>query len=75
MVTVPADTAVITPEEDIVATDGLLVLHVPPLPVVVTVAVPPAQTDVAPLMMPAKPAVPTVTVCMAMDEPQLLATT
>jgi hypothetical protein len=48
MVTVPTATPVITPELLIDASDGLLLLHVPPVVASVTVAVDPVQTPVAP---------------------------
>jgi hypothetical protein len=50
MVLVPAVTPVITPAVLMVATDGVLLLHVPPVVVLLTVVVSPAHTCSVPVM-------------------------
>ena len=53
MLVVPADTPLTTPVEDtIVALEVLLLLHVPPIPVLVRVVVAPVQSEVEPLIAP-----------------------
>ena len=66
MVVEPAASGVTSPEFVLmVATFGLLLLHVPPLVVEVSVEVKPTQTVVAPEMVPATGAAVTVIVLLA----------
>ena len=51
MVVVPAVTPVIMPAVLMVATDGVLLLHVPPMVVLLTVVVSPAHTCSVPVMV------------------------
>lgn len=66
----PALTVVINPEASIVATAGLLLLHTPPLPVVVMVLVLPTQMVLAPLREPAFGAGLTATLWVSLTLPQ-----
>lgn len=71
----PVATAVTTPvEEPMVATVVVLLLHVPPVAVLVSVAVPAGQSVVVPEMVPAVGRLFTITVAVALDVPQLLVT-
>ena len=72
MVVLPAATPVTTPVDPFtVAAAVLLLLHVPPvLPLLVNGVDKPAQTDVAPLTVPALAIAFTVTNWVAVDVPQ-----
>ena len=63
-----------TPAPVIVATAVLVLLHTPPMPLVVSVVAESSHTDVAPEIVPANGAGSTVIVCAATDAPQLLDT-
>ena len=72
---VPAAIAVAEPDAlPIVATRGLLLLQVPPVPVVVYIVVAPAHSNAAPLMVPAPGSGLTVTAFVVLTVPQLLLT-
>jgi hypothetical protein len=70
MMTVPADTPITTPPDDIVALAVLLLFHVPPVTLAVKVVVLPAQTVSGPEI--AAGGVPEVMTFVAMAVPQLL---
>ena len=69
----PSDMAVTAPVLPIVATAGLLLLHVPPLVASVSVVVPPAHSVVMPVITPADTAL-TVMVLVAVAVPQTFVT-
>ena len=74
MVAVPAVTPVTIPDMPIVATAVLLLLHVPPVVVLLNVVVAVAQTIAVPVMVPATGSGLTVTSIVAVAVPQLLVT-
>ena len=76
MVVFPDATPVTTPVTgSTVATPGVVLLHVPPVfPLELRLIVEPAQTDDAPLMVPAFGREFTVTTIPAVEDPQLLVT-
>ncbi len=69
---VPAVTPVTTPDELTVALAVLLLLHAPPVTVALRAMLLPAQTVVAPEMVPAEGVLFTVTFIVATAVPQLL---
>jgi hypothetical protein len=70
MVAVPAATPVTTPVEPTVATEVLLLLHVPPVTVSLKVVVDEVQTVAVPVIEPADEDAPTVTTNVAVELPQ-----
>ena len=71
----PAATPVISPLLPALATSGLLLLHTPPGTVLLSVDVPPVQSVVVPVMMPAEVVEFTVSVLVSDAVPQLLVIT
>jgi hypothetical protein len=72
MVTLPAATPLTTPVDGlIVAINGLLLVHSPPVARLVIVVLAPAQTLDAPTIVPAFGALPTVTLAVVVAAPQL----
>ena len=71
----PPLTPLTTPPASTVATDVLLLLHVPPLTVLLYVAVVPVHILVAPLSVPAPDVAMTVMLPPVLTVPQLLLTT
>ena len=71
MVAVPADKPYTLPEASTVATDDE-VLHEPPEVASDSVIEEPVQTEVAPVIVPAEPPAPTVTVVVVLAAPQLV---
>ena len=69
IVTVPTTTPVTIPEPIIVASEVLLLLHMPPLTVSVRVMCPPVHTVDNPLMVPDGVVAPTVTPTVATAVP------
>lgn len=72
MVAVPALKPKTNPLASTMATDGVLLLHVPPLPVVNNCVTLPAHIEGDPVMVPALVPGPTVTLYEVNDEPQVL---
>ena len=74
MVAVPAVTPVTIPDVPIVATAVLLLLHTPPVVVLLNVVVEVAQTIAVPVIVPATGSGLTVTFTVVVAVPQLLVT-
>ena len=74
MVTDPAETPVTIPPAVTVATAVELLVHTPPEVPSISVVVEPAQTDVAPVIVPPEAVRLTVTDFVVVAEPQALVT-
>lgn len=72
-VVLPADKALTTPKDDIVATEGAVLLHTPPaVPEADNDMVPPTQVLSVPLIVPARGSGLIVIYALAVSDPQLL---
>ena len=70
MVAVPAELPVTIPAVPTEATEELLLVHEPPVVVLLSVVVLPVHTVAVPVIVPADGVLVTVTICVAVLEPQ-----